>query len=384
MQATDFKHLFLRSPDSHHKGHSRLNPCTVRQLTYAAPCPSAMTTTRIVETLFHGPFSLPRNQAGFARPRRCRKIPVLANPSRAGRINLPRPTLKTLLTTILLATMPGLVSAAPNIAWEAARPFGYVMGDTIALSAIAEVPADWRLEEQQLPSPGQALNDWLEVRSLRWTHSGDDPALYRIEVAYQAFPSVTRAENLTIPPLTVYFQAGSETRTLTTPPWSFALAAQIPPYVRDEDVVIRPFAPPPRPSLTGPALGLALSLSLAFGTLVWHAWLNDRLPFFTRRPGPFARACRALRRETHYCSALRLLHRAFDETAGAAMFSGGVEAFLAQHPRFRPVADEIRAFHAASRLAFFADAPDHSAFPLPRLAALSQACRRIERTRPWR
>ncbi|MBA3480138.1 MAG: hypothetical protein H0T52_17325, partial [Lautropia sp.] len=84
--------------------------------------------------------------------------------------------------------------------------------------------------------------------------------------------------------------------------------------------------------------------------------------------------------------AYRILHDAFNEAAGRAIFASQKERFLAAHPRFAPEAGDVRAFFERSEQAFFAvSSGGRAAAPQPPaaqgedLAWLSDLARRLAR-----
>jgi mxaA protein len=107
-----------------------------------------------------------------------------------------------------------------------------------------------------------------------------------------------------------------------------------------------------------------LALALAVLALLWAAVRA----FAIRRRGfaPFTLAARKLRRHAtsrddpeSVRSAYRVLHDAFNQVAGRAVFASQREMFLADHPHFAAEAGAVRAFFDRSEKAFFgAPAPE--------------------------
>jgi mxaA protein len=126
----------------------------------------------------------------------------------------------------------------------------------------------------------------------------------------------------------------------------------------------------------------AYALAAAF-VLVWM--LVARQFAQRRRAGPFVRACRELRRLAHAprepeqaTAAMRVVHRALDETAGHTVFLDNVEGLFAS-PHRAPLRERTRMFLQRSRQQFFAG----SGQPLSvaELRDLARAWRALETTR---
>ncbi|CAL1239071.1 hypothetical protein [Candidatus Methylocalor cossyra] len=273
---------------------------------------------------------------------------------------------------------------APSLRVELAAPrdYGYLIGDLIVHRLTVELPAAYRLEPGFLPRPG-AVNDWLEIRSVAWDRTDEgDAARYRIRVTYQVFKGVRSPERATVPALPLRF-TGPEPLTLTAPEWSFSLAPLIAPETGDEAVAIRaPRAPEPASTLPQQRrLGGFLA-----GALVLGAWLLRGRLGWSRRPQPFHRAYRELRRllrgpaspET-YRTAAKLLHRALDETAGYTVFAGQLDRFCQQRPAFAALRAELAEFFAFSQRLFFTATATPADYPPPRLEALCRRCAAAER-----
>jgi mxaA protein len=302
-----------------------------------------------------------------------------------------RPMFKLLFglsPALLLA--PALACSAeltPRIEPSAPRNFGYVMGDLIDYHVLITVPESYALETEYLPKPG-ALDEWLDLRTVSWTKTNaKDVAHYRLRLTYQVFKGVRQPEKLTIPSLPVRFQ-GQAPLEARTPPWDITIAPIIPPDIADEKVEIREsVVPEPLPILSH-RLRLIAYLAGTLAVLPLLAWRYGKLPFFTKTAPPFARTMRDLKKLSRkpadadaYRTAIKLLHRALDDTAGFRLFAGELESFLADHPAFAELRDELNHFFALSRQVFFTapDAPIPADSLFSRLEALCRQCVLAER-----
>jgi mxaA protein len=302
-----------------------------------------------------------------------------------------RPLFKLLFgLSLVLLWVPILAYAAgstPRIESITLRNFGYVIGDPVDYDVLVTVPDGYALETEHLPMPGP-LNEWLDIRALNWTKADTQgETQYRLRLTYQIFKGVRQPEKLTIPALPIRFR-GQAPLEVQTQPMDIAIAPIIPPDVSDENVEIRESAAP-EPLPIGPhPLRFTAYLAGALAVLAILACRYGWLPFFAKATPPFARALRDLRKLNRkqadaeaYRTAVRLLHRALDDTAGFRLFAGELEIFLATHPAFTELRDELNHFFALSRRIFYTapDAPIPADSPLERLETLCRRCTAAER-----
>ncbi|MCS0504729.1 nonribosomal peptide synthetase MxaA [Ancylobacter mangrovi] len=292
-----------------------------------------------------------------------------------------------LVVTVLARTGP---SAAQEdvVTLYAPRSFGYVIGDTIALSADIALDPALMLDPASLPQP-RAIDYWLDLDEVRLTDHGmrDGARRYTLDLVYQTFYAPLQPRRLAIPPLP-FAAIGEERRMeLAVPAWSFVMSP-----LREvsggggEAMVPRPdIAPHPIPTrreLSWVAAGLVLALIGAVPIARQRGWW----PFHARRDRPFLRAVRTVRgalaqSPPGYAAALMALHRAFDATAGRSVFAEDLPAFFENHPRYRAAKGDIdRLFGASRRIFFAADlAGAQSELPVQQLTVLARDLRAIER-----
>ncbi len=289
-----------------------------------------------------------------------------------------------LLWAPILACAAG---STPHVESTVLRNFGYVIGDLVGYDVLVTVPDGYALETEHLPVPGP-LNEWLDIRTVNWTKADTQGGTqYRLRLTYQIFKGVRQPEKLTIPALPIRFR-GQTQMEVQTQPWNIAIAPIIPSDISDENIKI-PESVGPEPLPIGPhPLRFTSYLAGALAVLAILALRYGWLPFFAKTTPPFARALRELRKLNRkrgdveaYRAAVRLLHRALDDTAGFRLFAGELELFLAAHPAFAELRDELNHFFALSRRVFYTapDAPIPADSPLERLETLCRRCIAAER-----
>jgi mxaA protein len=273
-----------------------------------------------------------------------------------------KPRLFCPLMAMLLAVSVRAEAPPPVRSVEvfAPRDYGVVMGQVIPAEIRATVEAGYELQTAVLPLKGSSVDDFLELRDIRWTReSRDGVTLYRIDLSYQVFKGVREAEILAVPALPLRFQRGETVAEVESPVWRFTLNPIIPPRLPDEEVKLRGERLAPDYDLAGPRRRSALLLALPAG-LGLHGVARLLSGTWRRKVSRFAQAARELRklarqgRGLEQCRlGLRRIHAALDATAGHALCAGQLERFLAAQPRFQAAKDELEAFFALSERLFF-------------------------------
>ena len=281
--------------------------------------------------------------------------------------------------------------AVPRLEVRNPRPFGYVIGDRLEQQIAVEVPSVWSLVTTSLPNAGRATV-WLQRQSPRVAIRRTGGTIrYEIAVGYQVVNVPEQIRTIELPELHLRFAGAPQNTEAVVTPWPLTVSPVTPSFVLSRAGLgdMRPDASP----------RLIETRALLFRTLLWAIGLSALgayvvisrfgVPFLARRRGPFARALSDLRRlargaadETTHLRAMQRLHRAFDETAGHAVFAGQLERFFALHGEFEDARTEAERFFGTSREEFFGEAhPGHSgAFAsLDAVLALARRCRDAER-----
>jgi mxaA protein len=247
------------------------------------------------------------------------------------------------------------------------RLFGHFVGDVLEDEVDVRVDDGVELTPASVPQPGP-INQWLELSSSRVeTESDHDATLYRLFFAYQTFYPALDARQLDVPGFTLSFKSGDHIYPAQVPAWSFGISPLreiLPPAKASGGAYMQPDAPPLYYNLRRDsylAFGLFAATLIAQALFAYHlAWW----PFGARAHRPFTEASRTIRKllasaeaGSAYREALVVLHRAVDSTAGRAVFSEDVPAFLSQHPSFARLSDQFTRFFASSQSVFFSGKP---------------------------
>jgi len=242
------------------------------------------------------------------------------------------------------------------------------------------------LAEESLPKKGR-VNAGLELSDIAVErHEQPGATRHELRLRYQIFAAPQQVKAVSLPAISLKLNGAAGSESLSVEAWPVFVAPLVAePFVPSSGLgPLRPDGPPPTIDTGWLRLRLAafgLLTVLLGGTLAYRRFV-DLLP--GRRPAPFAAAYRDLRRLAGDPSAaafhrgLKRLHRAFDETAGGAVFAEDVERFLAAYPRYRDAGPAISDFFARSRREFFAPGAGLDEPDMPWLIALCRECRRRE------
>ncbi|MGF1645264.1 MAG: hypothetical protein ACFCUJ_16620 [Thiotrichales bacterium] len=271
---------------------------------------------------------------------------------------------------------------------ENPRDFGYVIGDVVQRRLTVQFAAPYQLASDSLPRGGRA-DHWFELRPPTIDeHLSGGSRRYTLTLDYQLFNAGAQPTRVTLPNLELAYTDGHARGMLLVPEFSLTVTPLTLPHTSESNAFLplqAPFPPPLRDHARADRIIAATAVTLAVA-LAWLLYDAVVAPWLNRRKRPFAQAANELHRLRHQPpgperdrAALRLVHRAFDQTAGRVLLRDDVNEFIARHPRFRPLEAEVKATFERSDALFFepeaaANAPDFDA-----IARLCARCRTLER-----
>lgn len=292
--------------------------------------------------------------------------------------------MRTLLA-LVLGWSTAAVASGPvlELSRRTPRAVGYLIGDRIAHRIDLKVDPDYRLEPTSLP-PGGRIDVWLTQappQLTSWRLPGSRH--YRVALSYQLVGVPRAPRTLEIPPLELRLRSGALVHRVALPTWRFTVAPLVSPSSGEVPALdeLRASLDPLPLATAGYQLraGAAGSLLLVMaGIGLWHR-LRRRVGRAAARP--FARAWAELRRLPASAApeqAMRIMHRAFDRSAGRSLLSSNLMPLFEARPGLGAARDQIEDFYAASDRYFFEG--QSSALPdSGRLRALCRRCRKLER-----
>jgi len=261
------------------------------------------------------------------------------------------------------------------------RAFGYSIGDRVERRVDLWLAPPWSLTQGGLPTPGRQ-SPWFDlVEITRTSEAAKNGTHVELRFVYQLLNSPVQPTVLSLPRVGVKFEGGPQPVQRDIPPVDVFASPLLPAAatgsmldaMRDdrkpEVIPVQHF----RQRLTVYVLVAAAIL----------AWMLVRQQLASRRrAGPFVRACRELRNLARGPSdvaraetAMRVVHRALDETAGHTVFVDNVDTLFESAYR-APLRARTLTFLDRSRQRFFAGAGE--AVPLQELRDFAQAWRTLE------
>jgi mxaA protein len=255
------------------------------------------------------------------------------------------------------------------------RPFGYVLGDTLAQRILLQ-SAGRNFEPGSLP-PAERAGLWFARRSSRIELAEDGHRWLVID--YQLINAPQTLMTVSLPPVTLKAKTGKDTLAVSEWPISIAPLTPRAAFAKGGLQELRPDHP--APMLPTRVLRRQLEVwsgAFALTVLLWLAWWSVRSLRATANQ-PFARALRAILRSGDDNEAAWLaLHRAFDTTAGRALQLSNLPVLFKKAPQFEPQRAAIEQFYAESSLRFFGPGAGSQAAK-GSLRTLCTTLRRIEK-----
>lgn len=289
---------------------------------------------------------------------------------------------------LLLAATAAFAQPTPSVSTTEPRAYGWQLGDVLQREVLIDADAAFTLETDSLPRPGR-VGSAFELRRVaheRMRAAGGG-STHRLRLEYQVFLSPPAVKTLELPPLVLRFATQGRSRDVRVDAWPVTVAPLVPVEVSPRRGLgeLQPDEPPPRVDTAAVRVRLMVCAAAAALLALVLLHLHVGLPWLARRHRPFEDAWRALRKlpardaAARRRAAFELLHAALNRSAGQALFEGGVDGFVAAHPAFAPLRDELREFFRRSRSEFFgAGAAAEEAWPW--LQAFGRRARDAERS----
>ena len=262
------------------------------------------------------------------------------------------------------------------------RAFGVRTGDVLERQVIVDIPSRLTLVEDSLPIVGPQ-GPVLELRSIgRTQQSTPTGTRLSLRLKYQVFAAPVAVRSYELPKLLLRFDGVPRGDELRIEPWPVVVSALATEEASPREGLgeLRPdIAPPLRSTaLEFGVLGACAAAAALLGAYLALVYLG--LPWWGRRR-PFTQAFKAVK--AHAAAdereACRALHAAFNQAAGRTLFAEGIDAFVAQAPRFAALKGDILTFFQRSQATFFGEPAAPSAMQPEWLLAFARACRDAER-----
>lgn len=246
-----------------------------------------------------------------------------------------------------------------------------------------EMSSPYQVSKTALPMKGVTRNG-IELADIAVKTSGyGSKNIYTIALRYQVFASAPKPVVMQLPEEQFVLTGGAEAISLKVPVWSFWFSPLVAEGISNAKENMQPQY---KATLidVGPHLArLWLSFGLLVAGLIGLVYINaDKrwLPFMN---GTFAQAHRSLKKLPRNPEGERValvnLHQAFNQVYGANLFASEIEQFLAAHPKFIKLKDDIQAFFERSNISLFAGQHPGNAQYIDSLVVFSKSLRDCER-----
>ena len=272
------------------------------------------------------------------------------------------------------------------------RNFAYHIGDSLTRTIHLQLRKPYKLKTELLPKR-KRMGRWLLVTSSEYKEKElEGSTQYDITLNYQIINIIPELKEVILP--RHYLIYADSTLSNTDENKKKISRLEIPFSKVGVSSITKlgssNIQPDKKPALLAQSNDqLLLYGSLLLATLAGLAMLLWNLPF-TKKEQPFGEALFSLKKlkgknwdEALYSKALKIIHQAFNATAGKTLFIEKTNDFLKEHKRFLPLKTKIEGFFNDSDQHFFkgANSSVKEQKKLADLISFVQSCRRIEQGR---
>ncbi|MCF6191292.1 MAG: hypothetical protein L3J51_12525 [Cocleimonas sp.] len=309
---------------------------------------------------------------------------------------------KRLTKVIFLAWLIALVSVSFPVSAEEnilqkleinePRNFAYHIGDSLTRSIHIQLRKPYKLKTELLPKR-KRMGRWLLVTSSEYkVKELEGSTQYDIELHYQIINIIPELKEVILP--RHYLVYADSTLNSIDENKKKISRLEIPFSKVGVSSITKlgssNIQPDKKPALLAQSNDkLLLYGSLLLATLAGLAMLLWGLPF-SKKEEPFGEALFSLKKlnrknwdEARYSKALKIIHQAFNTTAGKTVFIEKTDDFLDEHNQFLPLKTKIEGFFNDSDQHFFkgVDTSVTDKNKLVDLISFVQSCRKIEQGR---
>lgn len=245
------------------------------------------------------------------------------------------------------------------------RNHGYMLGDFISMQLRFQLPDPLVLDPLSVPLKGP-INAWIDLHDVQLKQQKlSGGVAYKIDYVWQVFSTVDKAQYITLPQILLQTLpiAGKEDH-MPKPAYIFPaeqmiyLSPVFPEFIIDEKP--KPLIYPPKFDHITPFWLAIISLTLAIGLIIFWLWLQDKVTFWPRNPGPITRLLRQLSKRTLKTEfsqkELHLINTALAASANQSLYPNTLTRLYQHAPYLAEFSDEIESFFELSWRAAYVDA----------------------------
>jgi mxaA protein len=236
---------------------------------------------------------------------------------------------------------------------------GIQIGDVLTRTITIETDTAYDLPKTSLAIKGESKND-IELHDINVsTTKSLNKKLFQITLSYQVFANAAKPVQMEFP-IEHFLFTGPNNITIDIPAWRFWYSPLVAEGITNAKNLMQPQIKPALIAVKPIQTRLTIfSVILVIG-LLGLVYVNADKRYLPFMNGAFAKAHRHIKKLAKDQSANRTafvyMHQAFNQIYGANLFSGELEQFLAAHPKFVKMKDEIARFFELSNATLFANA----------------------------
>jgi len=260
---------------------------------------------------------------------------------------------------------------------------GVRIGDVLSRTLEIEANASYVIPKTALPMKGENRNgiELADIAVKTSKHGNNN--IYTIVLTYQVFASAPKPVVMQLPEERFVLSGGAKALSITVPAWHFWFSPLVAEGVSNAKENMQPQFKPVLIDIDAHYTRFWIFLVLSVTGLLGLVYVNaDKrwLPFMN---GAFAQAHRSLKKlpdnPVGEKKALVHMHQAFNRVHGENLFINNLEQFLAAHPEFSRLKNDINEFFQRSNASLFASRQENSELYINNLIVLSKRLRDCER-----
>jgi len=264
-----------------------------------------------------------------------------------------------------------------------AQSNGIRIGDVLSRTLEIEANAPYAIPKTALPMKGENRSG-IELADIAVkTSKRGNKNIYSITLTYQVFASAAKPVVMQLPEERFVFSGGAKALSIKVPAWHFWFSPLVAEGVSNAKENMQPQFKPALIDIDAHYTRFWVFLALSVTGLLGLVYVNaDKrwLPFMN---GAFAQAHRSLKKlpgnPAGEKNALVYMHQAFNRIHGENLFINNLEQFLAAHPEFSRLKNDIIEFFQRSNASLFASRQENSELYINNLIVLSKRLRDCER-----
>ncbi|MFL9610259.1 hypothetical protein ACKF11_09270 [Methylobacillus sp. Pita2] len=270
--------------------------------------------------------------------------------------------MRRVLLSLLFLTLPAFAAEKSINAQSFVRDIGYRVGDIVEQRVEVVVPTGFEFDESSLPKRLGA-GAHIELRDVvHKTENTSKGVKHTLLFDWQVFRTLRDVRPIPLRALDLQFRKGDEIFVARLQPAEVLMAPMLPTMLTKEQATPREAIAPKAQPLEPILQQIGWSIVGLLVAVLYFAWRFDYLPFRGKHASPFRKAAREIRRlrnqQDGLQASIRILSRAFNDYAKAAVTQEGLKQFFAKHPETQQFQAEIEKFFLATQQMFFAGKAD--------------------------